>query len=144
MSQHTRPRSSSSRVGWYAAAGLGALGLVALAAPAVAGLEVVPPCPLRTVTGLDCPFCGGTRATRALVAGDVGSAFDYNLLVPLAALLAVIGGLWWTLSRAGGVSFAPAVSMARSSAVWIGLLVVLVVFWVARNLPWFAYLNSGG
>ena len=144
MTQHTAPPRSSNRMGWYAAGGLGALGLVALAAPAVAGLEVVPPCPLRTVTGLDCPFCGGTRATRALLTGDVSTALDYNLIVPLMALVALVGAGWWLVSRSSRISFDPAVALARSSAVWIGLLVALVVFWVARNLPWFAYLNSGG
>ena len=120
------------------AAGLGVL----LTVPPVLGVSLLPACPFRTLTGMDCPFCGGTRAAQSLLKGDVGASLDYNLLVPILAVLAVGLGVWWLLARTTTVSFTAARSAASSRAVWIGIAVALVLFWIARNLPAFAYLNS--
>lgn len=40
-------------------------------------------CPLYILTGLQCPFCGMTRAHFALLRLDFGAAFDFNPLYPL-------------------------------------------------------------
>ena len=114
-------------------------------APVVLGVAVLPPCPFLTLTGFDCPFCGGTRATHALLTGDIATAFDYNILVPFLALTAVLAGGWWLLSRATPrVSFEGARSVAGSRTTWIVVAVALVMFWIARNLPAFAFLSSSG
>jgi len=41
-------------------------------------------CPLHRTTGLWCPLCGGTRATRELMHGDLWAAMGYN---PFALVL---------------------------------------------------------
>ena len=58
------------------------------------------PCPLRTVTGIDCPFCGATRAASSLAHGDVVGALDHNAFFVLVILpLAVVAwGVWATRS----------------------------------------------
>jgi uncharacterized protein DUF2752 len=52
-----------------------------------------PPCPLRTLTGVPCPFCGMTRGVTAFVHGDLGASLMFNpgavLLVALAVVLLV-------------------------------------------------------
>lgn len=125
--------------------GAAAVGGLVLASPILLGVSVVPPCPFRSLTGFDCPFCGGTRATRELLTGDVAGAMDYNLLVPFLFLAAVGIGLWWLLSRWGdAVSFDAARVVATRKSLWISLGIALGAFWILRNLPAFAYLNSGG
>jgi hypothetical protein len=80
------------------AVGAGMLG-AALLWPA---LPAHPPfaCPLRSMTGVPCPFCGMTRAVVAAVHGDIGASLRYNpggiLLVALAIAL-VVG---WRARRA--------------------------------------------
>jgi hypothetical protein len=54
-----------------------------------------PGCPFRATTGVNCPFCGMTRATIALGHGDVHGALGFHPLSPLVlagliALLAII------------------------------------------------------
>lgn len=46
----------------------------------------LPACVLKSATGLPCPFCGGTRATQALLRGDLARALYLNA----AALPAVV------------------------------------------------------
>ncbi|MGV1035697.1 MAG: DUF2752 domain-containing protein [Candidatus Nanopelagicales bacterium] len=41
------------------------------------------PCPLKFVTGIDCPACGGLRCVHSLTNGDIVGAFDHNALAVL-------------------------------------------------------------
>ncbi len=47
-----------------------------------------PSCLFHDLSGYPCPSCGGTRALRAMVTGDLRGAF---LLNPLAAFLLLVG-----------------------------------------------------
>jgi hypothetical protein len=54
-----------------------------------------PGCPFRNATGIDCPFCGMTRATLAMGGGDFGRAIEFHPLAPVVvlgvlALLAIV------------------------------------------------------
>jgi hypothetical protein len=79
-----------------------ALGAVALCATAYVGLVDpnepghYPLCPTKALSGLDCPGCGGLRATHALVTGDLVGALDHNAFVVLVVLpLAVAAWVAW-------------------------------------------------
>lgn len=99
--------------------------------------QVLPPCPFHTVTGLWCPGCGMTRATHALLQGDVARAFGFNLLTPMILGLLVAGWWSWLRSSAGR----PSTWWDKvPTAVWFGLAAVAVAFAVLRNLPAFAVL----
>lgn len=52
-------------------------------------------CPVRALTGFDCPGCGSTRCLSALARGDLLTAVDHNLLVVVVVVAAVVAaGLW--------------------------------------------------
>ena len=40
-----------------------------------------PKCPIKSLTGLDCPGCGGQRATHLLLNGEFKAAFFQNPLL---------------------------------------------------------------
>ncbi|WP_380906181.1 DUF2752 domain-containing protein [Sphingobacterium suaedae] len=49
-----------------------------------------PRCPMKALTGLECPGCGSQRAIHALLHGDVRRAFQHNaLLLPFIPYLAI-------------------------------------------------------
>jgi hypothetical protein len=55
-------------------------------------------CPLKYLTGIPCPFCGGTRAALALLQGDFHQAVMMNPLAAGLMLLAPLGALlYWRL-----------------------------------------------
>jgi hypothetical protein len=61
-------------------------------------------CPFRTITGIPCLTCGGTRALLALVRGDLGTALFWN---PLVACAGVVGAAWLVYAAAVTIFRAP-------------------------------------
>lgn len=116
-------------LGWrhLALAGTGCAALALVAAVDPARTTLGPPCPLRAVTGLDCPLCGATRATHQLLRGDVAAALELNALyvVALPVVLALVG--WWAI-RGRLPAFAPRLR-------WVAITAVFA-FFILRNLPW--------
>ena len=101
-----------------------------------------PMCPTLALLGIDCPGCGGLRATHALAHGDIATAFDHNAL--FVVLVPVLVGLWalWTYRAWTGIT--PARTPARdrvSRAAPIVVLVVAMTFAVVRNFV--PFLGSG-
>jgi hypothetical protein len=77
--------------------GAAMLGIAAVR-PAVP-FEFVPPCPLRTITGIPCPLCGMTRGVTALVHGDIGHALFLNPGSLLVVAIAVLLIVQWRMKR---------------------------------------------
>lgn len=96
--------------------------------------SIFPPCPLYAVTGIYCPGCGSTRASHALLNGDLVTAFDFNPLMVLALPVLVFAFVrWW--AAAFGYSARPLEVKLPPRAIW-GVFALVMVFGIARNLPW--------
>ena len=87
-------------------------------------------CPLHRTTGLWCPLCGGTRATRELIHGDLWAAMGYNPFALALEAVAVLLVARWLLASARGLR-RPLVTGREG----ILLGAALAVFAVVRNLP---------
>lgn len=127
---------------------LTALGIVGAATAYVALVDPgqpghYPGCPFLALTGFDCPACGGLRAVHALAHGDVVAAMDHNLLAVLAVPVVAVLWVLWVVRAWRGVSVsADPVVLARRNRTVIGVGVLLLVFWLVRNLPFAEYLRS--
>lgn len=95
-----------------------------------------PVCPLYSLTGFACPGCGLTRGFHALFHGDVLTALDYNALLPFFAALIGFGFVSLVYFAARGRRMA--VNLLHPNALWV-FFVLLLVFGVARNLPWYPF-----
>lgn len=95
------------------------------------GDDGAPLCWSRTAFGVDCPFCGGLRATNALLRGNPVAALDHNVLLAIALPVTVLLWVWWMTREWRGVEAPP-----PRVPIWITwvAVVLLVVFGVARNL----------
>ena len=94
----------------------------------------VPLCMFARVTHHPCPGCGLTRATLALLHGNVGDALQFHplsiIISPLVigfvvykSWLYIVKGRWWQIDKRGGVW-----STRASTA----LVIVTIAVWIAR------------
>jgi hypothetical protein len=100
-------------------------------ATAEPGRSILPGCVFYQLTGLYCTGCGMTRAMQLLLHGHLYAAFRMNPLAVAALpfLLVFIGIMIYRTYRGRSMPNLP------SWAPWAAL-VVIVVYTVARNLPW--------
>lgn len=91
-------------------------------------------CMLYNLFGVYCPTTGLTRATFALLGGDVAKTIDFNILAPL--YYAVLGYLYvsWGRWAIWDKPFAPLLTKHKGLYVWL-LLGLMLVFMVLRNIP---------
>lgn len=87
-------------------------------------------CPLHRTTGLWCPLCGGTRATRELMHGDLWAAMGYNPFALVLEVVVMVLVARWLLAWLRGQR-----RLLVTGREGILLGVALAVFAVVRNLP---------
>jgi len=90
---------------------------------------------LRRLTGLECPFCGTTRAASALLRLDIVAAIQFNVFaVALAAAFIVsrIPALTPTSGQRVGPWQRTADSAEEPTTIWL-ILSAAVLWGVARN-----------
>ena len=95
-------------------------------------------CVFHELTGYYCPGCGSGRALRALLHGSFAEAFGYNALF---LLLGVPCGV--LLVREYLRFVFPGLGLRKAALpAWCGpaALALILLFWLLRNLPGFAFL----
>lgn len=85
-----------------------------------------PPCPSNAITGLYCPGCGTLRALHALSHLNLREALSFNALTVLA------------------LPFLPFLALFpekfSSPKISLAILIIILLFCVLRNLPYFSFL----
>lgn len=90
-------------------------------------------CPIRSLTGWQCPGCGSTRCVSALGVGDIAAGFRHNPLLTAAVGASLVFSLIGLISPPQARRlFVRAGTQQRILAVL--LLAVVIVFTVARNI----------
>lgn len=98
--------------------------------------HLLPVCPLYAMTGFACPGCGLTRGFHALFHGDLLTALDFNALIPVWTIIFgyLFVSLVLTSVRGRGLPW-----KFVTPPMLIGFLMLLIVFGVLRNLPFYPF-----
>jgi len=126
-----------------AVAGVIALGFAFLAfrslsVPGTSSASPLPtpglPCGLHALTGLPCPFCGGTRAASAILVGDFERAIYLNpLAIPSVAIAAFLAVSLF-LEAVFGIRIVPWDKLGRAIFRYAPLWLVLAMAWWIPHL----------
>ena len=89
------------------------------------------PCIFYTITGLQCPGCGNSRAALALLRLDIAEALGYNLLFPLEFFY-----ILWVLFQCSRAYLSKGSFSYKPRWLWldIGILALVALWGVVRNL----------
>ena len=100
---------------------------------------IVIPCFFHKLTGFYCPGCGVTRMLSSLMKLEFYQAFRYNSLIFIALpfIIICIGDIVikWLYNRQDYFY------RKINNKVWVALLIIAVLFGIARNIPIFDYLR---
>jgi hypothetical protein len=91
---------------------------------------ILPKCIFHEITGLYCPGCGVQRSLHALLHGHILTAMNYNLLFIL--LLPLIIFFIFNFIRDKKYSQS---SFIYRSGFSLTLAVIVICFWIFRNIP---------
>ena len=97
-----------------------------------------PRCTFHSLTGLNCPFCGGLRATHQLLHGNFQAALALNPLfvaIVLPVLCAVLVLKFFQSATGRRINFVPPRVLTWS------VIGMIVVFGVIRNFPAFSWMS---
>ena len=92
------------------------------------------PCGLHALTGLPCPLCGGTRAARAILAGNWDCAVYLNALAFPALILVALLMAALSVEAIFGRDVLSWSAAAGWVARWGPLLIALTIVWWLPHL----------
>ena len=106
-------------------------------------VNALPSCPIKALTGRDCPGCGTGRALAELSHLNILKAFDQNALSTTLMLGLICYGLGTGLS----IFQLPVLRGGKLISIFtpISVAAIFVIFWLARTASWpiGEYLASG-
>jgi hypothetical protein len=91
-----------------------------------------PPCPFLALTGYYCPGCGTLRGLHQLLHGNVEAALALNALMVLSVPFLAYAFISLVLEVFRG---RPLPRLFRSPYSTWAIFVLVVAFWVLRNIP---------
>lgn len=110
---------------WPAA--VGAAAAAAIAVLKTNPLGVLKPCPLKLLTGVPCPTCGGTEALRSLARGDLTHAFAVQPLIALLGVALLVSAVVALLL----LPWADRLRVPRAARPWLwGFLAAVAANWI--------------
>jgi len=103
--------------------------------------DFFPKCLFHELTGLFCPGCGSQRAAHHLLNGRFLLAMQFNGLMVLSCPFIA----WWFAARTARIWTGVRLPCIRLTATaGRGILVLVIAFWIARNIPQFPALAPPG
>lgn len=96
-----------------------------------------PRCPFRWLIGLECPGCGSQRAVHHLLHLRIGAAMGENILLVIFIPYLVVGFIFDMTKNPSPQMAVWRKRLYGTRAIAV-VLTVIILFWVLRNIPYFA------
>ena len=98
--------------------------------------ELFPKCPFYSITGLYCPGCGSQRAAHQILNGHLIEGLKHNFLI---GLLALVLGYEIFILLMNKVFKKNISNILHNSKITISILILVILFWVLRNINIFPF-----
>jgi len=98
--------------------------------------NVFPKCPFYMVAGIYCPGCGSQRAAHQILNGNIIEGIRHNYMIALLAIVLLYQGFLYVMNEHLGKNM---INLLHKSKVTNSILVLVVLFWILRNINVFPF-----
>ncbi len=95
-----------------------------------------PKCPFLRLTGFQCPGCGSQRAVHQILRGNLLTGIRHNYLFLVLFLVLGYQLLIFFLNK---YSSKKHTNLLHKSALIKAIAIIIILFWVFRNIPIFPF-----
>ena len=99
-------------------------------------VDVFPSCSFYSITGIYCPGCGSQRAAHKLLNGNVIEGIRHNYLIALLALVLLYQAFIFVVNT---ILDKQIINLLHKPKVTFGILILIILFWVLRNINLFPF-----
>lgn len=90
-------------------------------------------CPIFLVTGIPCPGCGLSRATAALLQGDLRTMGKIHIFAPIVLIAVVLTGLTLCVPDKVRINIIELIEkVEKHSKISIFIIISIVIYWALR------------
>jgi len=98
--------------------------------------NIFPSCPVYAATGIYCPGCGSQRAAHKILNGNIIEGVRHNYMIVLLAMVLLYQGFVYVMNDMLGKKIP---NLLHKSKVTFSILIIVVLFWVLRNIDLFPF-----
>ena len=98
--------------------------------------NIFPSCPVYAATGIYCPGCGSQRAAHKILNGNIVEGIRHNYLIVLLAMVLLYQGFVYVMNDLLSKNIP---NLLHKSKVTFSILIIVVLFWVLRNIDLFPF-----
>ncbi|MDB9712729.1 DUF2752 domain-containing protein [Flavobacteriaceae bacterium] len=92
-----------------------------------------PKCPIRELTGLECPGCGSQRAVHHLLNFDIFNAIKENVILVVSIPYILTGLVFDSLKKPNKSILKVRKILFGTIAIYV-VLTIIIAFWILRNI----------
>lgn len=98
--------------------------------------NLFPKCPIYSVTGFYCPGCGSQRAAHQILNGNILEGIRHNYMIGLLVMVLLYQGYMYTMNEIFRKSIP---NFLHKSKVTLSILIIVILFWILRNIDLFPF-----
>ncbi len=97
---------------------------------------LMPKCPVKMITGYQCPSCGAQRAIHAFLHGNIIEAISYNLffIVAIPFLLLTVYAFYKMKNNNPSLSTIRIYNFVTNRYVLLSYVFIFFAWWIVRNV----------
>lgn len=97
-----------------------------------------PKCPFLSLTGIYCPGCGSQRAIHHILQGHILTGIRHNYMFLLVIVVLSYQAIIFIINKLGKKTYN---NLLHKSKTTYTILVLVILFWIMRNIPYFPFME---
>jgi hypothetical protein len=99
-------------------------------------ISLFPKCPFYTITGFYCPGCGSQRAVHQFLHGHILEGLKHNFLILILVSVLTYDGILFLFNH---FTKKPLNNLLHQSRITKLILIIILSFWVLRNIDFYPF-----